>query len=48
MVVLNELSGERLRSMLAAGQDILECYRVLERGGLNIVGEVLKGGGNLL
>ncbi len=45
MVVLNELSGERLRSMLAAGQDILECYRVLERGGLNIVGEVLKGGG---
>jgi hypothetical protein len=46
MVVLNELSGERLRSMLAAGHDILECYRVLERGGLNIVSEVLREGGS--
>ncbi len=28
--------------MLAAGQEIRECYRVLEKAGLNIVGEVLR------
>ena len=31
-----------LESMLAAGEEILECYRVLKKAGLNIVGECLK------
>lgn len=31
--------------MADAGARILECYRVLRRGGLNIVGEVLRDGG---
>ncbi|GAB4466690.1 MAG: hypothetical protein OHK0044_06770 [Burkholderiaceae bacterium] len=29
--------------MLAAGAEIVECYRVLRKGGLNVVGEVLRG-----
>jgi len=37
-----DLDEERLRRMLAAGEDILECYRVLKKGGLNIVGEVIR------
>jgi hypothetical protein len=37
-------SAQRLR-MLAAGAEILECYRVLGKGGLNVVGEVLRGQG---
>ncbi len=41
---LSDLSGNQLRRMLAAGEDILECHRVLKKGGLNIVGEVIKGG----
>ncbi|MEW6688496.1 MAG: hypothetical protein AB1452_05310 [Pseudomonadota bacterium] len=35
----------RLESMRAAGQEIEECYRVLRKGGLNVVGEVLRGQG---
>jgi len=31
--------------MLAAGEDILECYRVLRKTGDNVVGEVLRGEG---
>ncbi|GIX28208.1 MAG: hypothetical protein KatS3mg123_2089 [Burkholderiales bacterium] len=31
--------------MLAAGEEALECQRVLAKGGLNLVGEVLKGHG---
>jgi hypothetical protein len=38
-------SPERLETMLAAGAEILECYRVLEKTGANIVGEVLKNAG---
>ena len=37
-----------LHTMLAAGQDILECYRVLGKAGLNLVGEVLRGQGEFL
>jgi hypothetical protein len=40
---LASLSKRRLRSMLAAGVEILECRRVLAKGGLNLVGEVLRG-----
>lgn len=39
------LSREQLARMSDAGQQILECYRVLNKGGLNIVGEVLRGQG---
>ena len=39
------LSHERLERMAAAGSRILECYRVLSKAGLNIVGEVLRGQG---
>ncbi len=31
--------------MQAAAAEIAECYRVLDRGGLNVVGEVLRGQG---
>ena len=39
------LSKERLETMRAAGAEVRECYRVLEKAGLNVVGEVLKGQG---
>ncbi len=35
----------QLRAMADAGGEILECYRVLGKAGLNIVGEVLRGQG---
>lgn len=40
-------SAERQR-MLTASQDIRECYRVLEKAGLNVVGEVLRGQGEFI
>lgn len=42
MSEIENLSLSRRRRTLAAAEDLLECYRVLERGNLNIVGEVLK------
>ncbi len=45
---LSELRGvsrARLEDMLAAGLEALECQRVLEKAGLNLVGEVLRGNG---
>ncbi len=39
------LPEERLLRMARAAGEIEECYRVLKRGGINIVGEVLKGQG---
>lgn len=39
---LGKLSVERLQQMAAAGEDILECYRVLEKAGSNVVAEVLR------
>lgn len=41
----NTLSTERLQRMAHAAEEIEECYRVLKRGGINIVGEILKGAG---
>lgn len=35
----------QLERMADAGSQILECYRVLRKGGLNVVGEVLRGQG---
>jgi len=42
---LANLTDAQLETSLAAIDDIRECYRVLEKGGLNVVGEVLKGQG---
>ena len=42
---LASLSRSRQRAMLEAGLEVLECRRVLEKGGLNLVGEVLRGRG---
>ncbi len=40
--VFNDLSGERLERMAAAGADVIECFRVLAKVSLNVVGEVLR------
>ena len=45
---LIDASIDSLRAMLAAGEEILECYRVLRKAGLNIVGEVLRGQGEFV
>lgn len=39
---LGGLSRARLAAMRAAGAEIAECYRALRKGGLNVVGEVLR------
>ncbi len=38
-----KLPRERLETMVAAGQDVIECHRVLAKTGDNIVGELIKG-----
>lgn len=47
-IILAGLGRERLVSMRAAGAGIRECYRVLEKGGLNVVGEILRGQGGFV
>jgi len=42
---LARLPRARLLAMRAAGCEIRECFRVLQKGGLNLVGEVLRGQG---
>ncbi len=42
------LTRDALLAMQAAGQEITECYRVLAKGGLNIVGELLRGQGDFI
>jgi hypothetical protein len=42
------LPRERLEEMAAGGEEVLECYRVLRKGGANVVGEILKGQGEFL
>lgn len=44
-VDLARLHPEQLQTMLKAGEEILECRRVLAKAGLNLVGEVLRGQG---
>ena len=39
---VGELSRLEREAMLDAGEEINECYRVLKKGGINIVGELLK------
>ena len=45
---LDRLAQMDLLRMEAAGAEILECNRVLKKGGANIVGELLKGQGKFL
>lgn len=40
--------ARRLRAMLMAGAEASECRRVLERGGINLVSEVLRGQGEFV
>jgi hypothetical protein len=40
-----QLPRDRLQFMLAAGDEVLECLRVLSKGGLNVVSECLRGQG---
>lgn len=42
------LSPIQRATMRAAGQEVFECYRVLEKTGLNVVGEMLKGQGDFV
>ena len=46
--VLEDLPRARLKRMRAAGMEALECERALHKGGLNLVGEVLKGQGKFI
>lgn len=39
---LSQLTLAQLLAMQQAGLEILQCYRVLQKAGLNIVGEVLR------
>ena len=43
--LFEDLSVARLTAMRQAGEEVLECYRVLTKVDANIVGEVLKGQG---
>ena len=45
MVELNALPRAQFEDMAAAGAEVLECYRVLQKSNTNVVAEVLKGGG---
>ena len=45
---LATLSVPTLRQMLVAGREAQECCRVLKKGGLNLVGEVLRGQGEFV
>ena len=45
---LTGLTRRDLEAMLAAGEEIAECYRVLRKAGLNVVGEMLKGQGQFV
>ncbi len=44
-VDLSAVSRRRLQRMYAAGLEVIECQRVLDKAELNIVGEVLRGNG---
>lgn len=45
---LTALPRGQLMEMRAAGLEIVECQRVLAKGGLNIVGELLRGAGTFV
>ena len=39
----DKLPRERLEAMVAAGDVVIDCHRVLAKTGDNIVGELIKG-----
>jgi len=43
MLDWDTLSQSELETMVEAGHQVLECYRVLAKSGDNIIGEILKG-----
>ena len=45
MAILNKFFREQFETMAIAGEQVLECYRVLEKSNSNIVAEVLRGQG---
>ncbi len=45
MVDLKKLPREQLVAMANAGEEVLECYRVLRKSNTNVVAEVLRGQG---
>lgn len=46
--VLGALPKRRLRARVMAGAEVLECQRVLSRGGINLVSEVLRDQGEFV
>jgi len=48
MTDLTNLPREQLEVMASAGEQILECYRVLQKGQTNVVAEVLRGQGEFI
>ena len=47
-VDLSNISEESRATMMQAWMEVLECHRSLKKGGLNVVGEVLKGQGEFV
>ena len=45
MSLFDNLSQERLEKMAAAGTEVLECYRVLEKTSANVVGHIIEHSG---
>lgn len=45
---LRALTSTQRAGMLVAGEEVLRCYRALEQGKINIVGEVLRGQGEFV
>ena len=45
MVNLRKLPQSELETMAIAGEQVLECYRVLQKSDSNVVAEVLRGQG---
>lgn len=48
IIDFTNLPNAQLERMADAGARVLECYRVLGKAGLNIVGEVLRGRGEFI
>jgi len=44
----SSLSRPALQRMRDAGAEVVECHRVLDKGGLNVVGEILRGQGEFI
>ncbi len=45
MVNLRKLPTDRLESMAIAGEQVVECYRLLQKSDSNVVAEILRGQG---